>query len=108
LSVLGLTALTDLFLVTAHSPKTRLTSQQPALLIRPATNSSPVDVGYYINTPIKPGVVKEVRQAINLNDKAYTCGKMADIPTTMFTCSCMLCLKNHIDFTQFVDNHYMI
>jgi hypothetical protein len=44
---LGLTALTDLFLVTTHGPKMRLTSQQPALLIRSATKSSPVDVGYY-------------------------------------------------------------
>jgi hypothetical protein len=76
----------DLLLVTAHSPKTRLTSQQPMLLIRTAINSSSADVGYYINTSIKPGIVKEVIQAINLNDKAYTCGKMADIPTTMFTC----------------------
>jgi hypothetical protein len=76
----------DLLLVTAHSLKTCLTSQQPTLLIRTAINSSPADVRYYINTPIKPGVVKEVRQAINLNDKAYTCGKMTDIPTTMFIC----------------------
>jgi len=48
LFALGLIALTDLFLVTTHGPKTRLTSQQPAPLIRSATKFSPPDVGYYI------------------------------------------------------------
>jgi len=48
LSGLGLTALTDLFLAVTHGPKTRLTSHQPALLIRPTTNSSPADMRYYI------------------------------------------------------------
>ena len=43
----------DLFLVTTHGPKTRLISQQPALLIRPATKSSLVDVGYYNPPPLK-------------------------------------------------------
>ena len=29
---------------------------------------------FQVNTPIKPGVVKEVRRAIKLNDRIYTCG----------------------------------
>jgi len=32
-----------------YGPKTRLTSQQPTLLIKLVISSSPVDVGYYIN-----------------------------------------------------------
>jgi hypothetical protein len=51
LSVLGLIALTYLFLVTTHGPKTHLTSQQPALLVRPVTKSLPTDVRYY-NSPL--------------------------------------------------------
>jgi hypothetical protein len=50
-SVLGLTALMDLFLMTTRSPKTCPTSQQPTVLIRPTTKSSPTDVGYY-NSPL--------------------------------------------------------
>jgi hypothetical protein len=55
---LGLTALTVLFLVTrahfwAWRPKTRMTSWQPAHLIRPATTPSPADVGYYNWSPWK-------------------------------------------------------
>jgi hypothetical protein len=46
-SALGLTALMDLFLMTTHSPKTCLTSQQPTLLIRPTTKSSLADIEYY-------------------------------------------------------------
>jgi len=37
----------DLFLVTTHGLKTCLTSQQPTLLIRPATKSSLTDIEYY-------------------------------------------------------------
>jgi hypothetical protein len=57
LYALGLTTLMVLFLVTrahfwAWRPKTRMTSRQPALLIRPTTTPSPADVGYY-NLPPK-------------------------------------------------------
>jgi hypothetical protein len=48
LSTLGLTALTDLFLVSTHGPKMRLISQQSALQKRLITKSLPIDVGYYM------------------------------------------------------------
>jgi len=35
------------------TPKTRMTSQQPALLIRPVTTPSPADVGYYNMCKVK-------------------------------------------------------
>jgi hypothetical protein len=72
LSALGLTALTDLFLMTTHDPKTHLTSQQPALLIRPASRCGllqfihlmePNDL---INTTGQP-----VRSALILNVTAW-------------------------------------
>jgi len=48
LSVWNLTALTDLFLATMYGSKTRLTIQQPTILLRPVTKSSLVNVEYYI------------------------------------------------------------
>lgn len=30
---------------------------------------------FQVNIPIKPGVVKEIKQTIRLNDKTYTSGK---------------------------------
>jgi len=36
-----------------HDLKTRLTSQQPALLTKPATKSSPADVGYYKKSKVQ-------------------------------------------------------
>jgi len=55
LFALGLTALTDLFLMTIHGLKTCLKSQQPSILIRLAIKSSPADVGYYTKSilPLK-------------------------------------------------------
>jgi hypothetical protein len=50
---LGLIAITDLFLVIMHDLKTRLTSQQPALLTKPATKSSPADMGYYKKSKVQ-------------------------------------------------------
>jgi hypothetical protein len=62
---------------------------------------------FQVNTPIKPGVVKEVKQAVSLNDTTCICGKWQ---TVQWQCSYIFacCAKNHINFTQFVDDHYMI
>ena len=46
LFILGLIVLTNLFLVTMHSSKIRLTSQQPALLIKLVTTFSPAEIRY--------------------------------------------------------------
>ena len=61
LSVLGLIVLTDLFLVTTHGPKTHLTRQQSALLIRPTFKSSPVDVRYYNSPPLRSSMTSSAQ-----------------------------------------------
>jgi hypothetical protein len=47
LFILRLIVLTHLFLVTMHSSKIHLTSQQPALLIKLITTFSPAKIRYY-------------------------------------------------------------
>jgi hypothetical protein len=47
LFILGLIVPTNLFLVTMHSSKIHLTSQQPALLIKLITTFSPAEIRYY-------------------------------------------------------------
>jgi hypothetical protein len=68
--VLGLTILTNLFLITTHDSKTRLTSQQSALLIKLVIKSSLGDVRYYkkkITFIIH--LEKTLKYLINLNVK---------------------------------------
>jgi hypothetical protein len=68
--VLGLTILTNLFLITTHDSKTRLTSQQSALLIKLIIKSSLGDVRYYkkkITFIIH--LEKTLKYLINLNVK---------------------------------------
>ena len=68
--VLGLTILTNLFLITTHDSKTRLTSQQSALLIKLVIKSSLGDVRYHkkkITFIIH--LEKTLKYLINLNVK---------------------------------------
>jgi len=69
--VLGLTILTNLFLITTHDSKTRLTSQQSALLIKLVIKSSLGDVRYYKKKKITfiIHLEKTLKYFINLNVK---------------------------------------